>query len=52
MKTMDKVLYEAPAAEVLEMRVEKYICVSGKFESSRASYGTASADDGTELTWD
>lgn len=52
METMDKVLYESPAAEVLEMIVEKCICVSGKFESSRASYGTTSVDDGTELTWD
>ena len=51
METMDKVLYESPVAEVLEMNVEKCICESG-IRSSRVSYGTASVDDGTEQTWD
>lgn len=48
METMSKTLYESPAVEVLEMKVERSICES---EPEVVSYRTDYENRG-ELTWD
>ena len=49
METKSKTVYESPAAEVLEMKVEKSICQFGseteaEIRSYRSDYGSANTD--------
>lgn len=41
METKCKAFYTSPAAEVLEMKVERSICESDKLDSYRKDYGPA-----------
>ena len=50
METKSKTVYESPAAEVLEMKVERSICQFGS-ETEVTSYRTDYENRG-ELTWD
>ena len=49
-KTMDRIKYESPETEVLEMKVERSICES-EHETEVVSYRTDYENRG-ELTWD
>ena len=52
MTTYMKMNYEAPSMEVLEVKMEGFLCLSDGVYASRSGYGTASEADGTEQTWD
>ena len=54
METKCKAFYTSPAAEVLEMKVERSICDSDEFglDSYRKDYGPATPQNGREQLWD
>ena len=54
MENKCKALYTSPAADVLEMKVERSICDSDKFgiDSYRKDYGPATPQNGREQSWD
>ena len=52
MTTYMKMNYEAPSMDVLEVKLEVFVCLSNGVNAVRSGYGTASEAAGTEQTWD